>query len=251
MAEFRNIHTRIWADAWFSELKPDEKLLFVYLFSNPNASVCGMYEMPKRNMALDTGLPVDRVSQILDTFTVSGKVFYENGIVWVVNLKKYNDSGDNVKVQVRVKKDIAAITDCALKRFYCEHEKIPYSKTQIGYPEKKSETETDGKETETDGDGDRIPPPPFVNVYKTYESEIGPLTPLISEELDDAEKTYPVEWVVEAMQESARVNKRSWKYALAILTRWKAEGRGPKSNGKPKPEYHGQIVLSDGKVVDV
>ncbi len=44
MADFRNIHTHIWKDAWFCELQPDEKLLFIYLFSNERASVCGMYE---------------------------------------------------------------------------------------------------------------------------------------------------------------------------------------------------------------
>jgi len=160
MADFRNIHTRIWTDAWFSELQPDEKLMFIYLFSNPNASVCGMYEMPKRNISLDTGISLDRVSEILNKLSAAGKVFYENGIVWVVNLKKYNDSGDSSKVRIRIAKDLAAITDCGIKRLYMERENIPYPETRIPYPEKRSETETEETETEETETGKKPAPPP-------------------------------------------------------------------------------------------
>lgn len=163
MADFRNIHTRIWTDSWFCELSPDEKLLFIYLFSNPNASVCGMYEMPKRNIALDTGISLDRVSQILDTFSASGKVHYQNGVVWVVNLKKYNDSGDSSKIRVRIAKDLAALPDCEMKRQYFQRENIPYPETNIGYPEKMSETERrqKGEETETGEDAPSPASPDF------------------------------------------------------------------------------------------
>ena len=61
-------------------------------------------------------------------------------------------------------------------------------------------------------------------VLKEYESEIGVLTKMISEELLDAENEYSADWVVSALQEAARNNKRNWKYALAILKRWKSEG---------------------------
>lgn len=156
MADFRTIHTRIWTDAWFCELEPDEKLVFIYLFSNPNASVCGMYEMPKRNIALDVGISVDRVSKILNRFSEKGKVFYEDGIVWVVNLNKYNNSGDSVKVEARAKKDIEAISDCHIKKLYCEFNNIPYSETKIPYPENEHETDTE-TETETEKKGAQKP----------------------------------------------------------------------------------------------
>lgn len=161
MADFRNIHTRIWTDAWFCELSLDEKVLFIYLFSNPNASVCGMYEMPKRNMALDTGISITRVSEILDNFSKAGKAHYQNGIVWVVNLKKYNDSGDSAKIKARIIKDVAAIPDCEMKAMYCETEEIPYLGKKIPYFENDSETETDRKETETLAQEARVEETPF------------------------------------------------------------------------------------------
>jgi DNA replication protein len=64
------------------------------------------------------------------------------------------------------------------------------------------------------------------NIFALYEQTIGPLTALLSEELMDAERTYPAEWIEDAFREAARLNKRNWKYVLAILERWQSEGRG-------------------------
>jgi DNA replication protein len=64
------------------------------------------------------------------------------------------------------------------------------------------------------------------NVFALYEQNIGMLTPLIAEELREAELDYPAEWIEEAFREAASLNKRSWKYIRAILERWRAEGKG-------------------------
>ena len=63
------------------------------------------------------------------------------------------------------------------------------------------------------------------NVFSLYEQNIGPLTPLIADALREAEAEYPAEWIEEALREAVANNKRSWKYAAAILRRWKEEGR--------------------------
>lgn len=63
------------------------------------------------------------------------------------------------------------------------------------------------------------------NIFTLYEQNIGPLTPLLGEELQEAEQTYPPAWVAEAFREAVRLNKRSWKYIRAILERWRTEGK--------------------------
>jgi DNA replication protein len=63
------------------------------------------------------------------------------------------------------------------------------------------------------------------NVFRLYEENIGPLTPLIADALKDAEETYYPEWVAEVIELAVKNNKRSWKYCEAILKRWKEEGR--------------------------
>ena len=68
------------------------------------------------------------------------------------------------------------------------------------------------------------------NIFRLYEENIGPLTPLIADALKDAEETYSAEWVAETIGLAVRNNKRSWRYCEAILKRWKEEGRGEKQD---------------------
>jgi DnaD/phage-associated family protein len=70
------------------------------------------------------------------------------------------------------------------------------------------------------------------NVFHLYEQNIGPLTPLVADELKEAEQLYPYEWLEEAMRESALQNKRSWRYVAAILQRWATEGRKREAPGR-------------------
>lgn len=68
------------------------------------------------------------------------------------------------------------------------------------------------------------------NIFRLYEENIGPLTPLIADALKDAEETYSAEWVAETIDLAVRNNKRSWRYCEAILKRWKEEGRAEKQD---------------------
>jgi DnaD/phage-associated family protein len=63
------------------------------------------------------------------------------------------------------------------------------------------------------------------NIFTLYEQNIGMLTPLIAEELREAEQTYPAAWIEDAFREAVSLNKRSWKYIYAILERWRTEGK--------------------------
>jgi DNA replication protein len=87
----------------------------------------------------------------------------------------------------------------------------------------------------------RSPQPPAVNIFALYEQNIGMITPMIAEELKEAEKLYPPQWIEEAFKEAVTLNKRSWKYIARILERWASEGkdsgeyrRDIKKNGSDK-----------------
>ena len=67
--------------------------------------------------------------------------------------------------------------------------------------------------------------PPTVNVFTLYEQNIGMITPMIAEELKEAEKLYPPQWIEEAFKEAVTLNKRSWRYIARILERWASEGK--------------------------
>jgi DNA replication protein len=73
----------------------------------------------------------------------------------------------------------------------------------------------------------RLPSPggQAVNIFALYEQNIGIITPMIAEELKEADKLYPPQWIEEAFREAVTLNKRSWKYIARILERWASEGK--------------------------
>jgi len=63
------------------------------------------------------------------------------------------------------------------------------------------------------------------NIFKLYEENIGPLTPLLSDMLRQAEQDYPSAWFEDAFEIAVSRNIRNWKYVQAILARWKEKGK--------------------------
>jgi DnaD/phage-associated family protein len=63
------------------------------------------------------------------------------------------------------------------------------------------------------------------NIFRLYEENIGPLTPLISDALREAEQIYPIEWIEEAIRRAVFKNARHWRFVEAILRSWKEKGR--------------------------
>jgi len=70
------------------------------------------------------------------------------------------------------------------------------------------------------------------NIFALYEQNIGMLTPMIAEELREAEKVYPEAWIKDAIGEAVNLNKRSWRYISRILERWMTEGRKDEAYGR-------------------
>ena len=77
------------------------------------------------------------------------------------------------------------------------------------------------------------------NIFALYEQNIGMLTPMIAEELREAEEQYPGEWIEDAIREAVNLNKRSWRYIVRILERWTTDGRDDDTQrgaGKTDPD---------------
>ncbi|MFC1900892.1 DnaD domain-containing protein [Chloroflexota bacterium] len=82
------------------------------------------------------------------------------------------------------------------------------------------------------------------DIFTLYEQNIGMLTPMIAEELGEAEKMYPEDWIRDAIKEAVSLNKRNWRYIARILENWSAEGKSDgthKRDSKKGPDkYNGQ-----------
>ena len=51
------------------------------------------------------------------------------------------------------------------------------------------------------------------------------LTPMIADELREADKQYPETWIKDAIKEAVTLNKRNWRYIARILEHWSTEGK--------------------------
>ena len=78
--------------------------------------------------------------------------------------------------------------------------------------------------------GDVPAPDDRPNIFSLYEDNIGMLSPMIAEQLKEAEEEYPAAWIEDAFREAVSRNARSWRYISRILQRWQQEGR---SDGRP------------------
>lgn len=76
-----------------------------------------------------------------------------------------------------------------------------------------------------------LPLPPRPNIFSVYESEIGPLTPLIGDELESAVQYFTEAWVKDAIHEAATHGARSWAYCRAVLQARKAGRSKPRKAG--------------------
>lgn len=79
-------------------------------------------------------------------------------------------------------------------------------------------------------------PSPRPTIFALYEQNVGLLQPLLVQELEEAARDYPPEWIEEAFQIAIERNVRHWRYIRAILEHWAAEG---KDHGAARWRRHG------------
>ena len=91
MSKKRYIDTKFWSDSWVSNLKPEEKFLFLYFLTNEKSNIAGIYELPVKIMAVETGLKEEEIQPILKKFEKDGKVIYLDGWVGIKNFIKHQD----------------------------------------------------------------------------------------------------------------------------------------------------------------
>ena len=85
------INTKFWEDDYTSNLDPIEKLLFLYLITNTATNISGVYELPLKRIAVETGIDREMVENIIKRFSKDEKIFYEKGWVIVKNFIKHQN----------------------------------------------------------------------------------------------------------------------------------------------------------------
>lgn len=102
MAKQRMLNTKFWSDGFIRQLKPEEKLFYLYLLSNQYTDICGVYEIDMETMAFESGLSMDRISKTIDRLSHARKVLYSDGWIYLKNWKKHQLSNPKVQKGIEI-----------------------------------------------------------------------------------------------------------------------------------------------------
>lgn len=119
----RIINDSFWTDPYIEDLDPSEKLVFLYLLSNPLCNIAGAYEIKIKRIAYETWFDKDMVEKILIRFEKDGRIMMEKNWIILVNFAKNQANNPNViKGMQRIVDSIPEGIIKALKGF----ETLPY-----------------------------------------------------------------------------------------------------------------------------
>lgn len=97
MSKKRSVDTHFWNDNYVADLDPIEKILFLYFLTNPLTNMLGVYEIPLRRIAFDTGIDSDMVKKIIERFDRDDKFSYVDGFLVVHNFLNHQNLNTNMK----------------------------------------------------------------------------------------------------------------------------------------------------------
>lgn len=89
MADYRTIKPSIWSDPYFEELNSYEKLLYIYLFSNPHINNAGVMKVSHRKIIFETFADKEQFDSAIRKFTKDKKVMLFDEWIYVCNFIKH------------------------------------------------------------------------------------------------------------------------------------------------------------------
>jgi len=107
MSKKRYVSTTFWRDDYISSLDPSEKLLFLYLLTCPDTTIAGVYQIPIKIIAADTGFDKDMIVKILERLGRDGKVLYRDGWIAIKNFLKHQS--ENPSVRAGVERELVSV----------------------------------------------------------------------------------------------------------------------------------------------
>ncbi len=85
----RIIYTEIWQDDFFSNLIPDEKLLFLYFLTNDSVNIIHLYRCNLARVKADTGIDTHIILKATAHFEKAKKMFFKDGYIFLKNAHKF------------------------------------------------------------------------------------------------------------------------------------------------------------------
>lgn len=104
------IQDTFWTDSYVEELDPSEKLLYLYLMTNPLCNIAGIYQIRPKRVAFETGFDKDMVERLLGRFATDGKILRSGDWIVITNYAKHQ-SFNNPNVRKGIQRIIDNLPD--------------------------------------------------------------------------------------------------------------------------------------------
>lgn len=253
MALYRQLQVKFWQDGFVLDLTPEEKFFYAYLMTNSKTTQCGIFELPKRIIEMETGYNRETVDKLIKRFVDYGKIYYsqETKEIMVKNWIKYNFINSKNTI-LCINKELKEIKNTEFVfKFYdiCRELNYPLEIIFEGIQEVENnlsegvnseifkqstsltEKEEEFEETEEifeenenlEGNKDlekSIENVDFKEVVKTFNNNIHPITPIEYEKLKIWEEDVQCDAIILAIKEAVNHNARTLSYINSILNNW-------------------------------
>ena len=122
MSTQRYISTSFWDDAFIQTLDPSEKLMYLYLMTNPLTNIAGIYKITEKRIHNDTGFSVEMVNRILQRFQKARKAYRQGEYIIIPTWPKHQKWKEKKTIEIGIRKIISelpkSIRDKALEVGY-------------------------------------------------------------------------------------------------------------------------------------
>lgn len=278
---FRLVYTEFWTDPKVIEdMTPEDKYFYLYLLTNPNTNMIGVYQITKKQMAFDLGYSIESVNAILDRFTNFHKLVIYDACtreICIKNYGKYNLNKGGKPMLDCIKRDLSKIENQELVQEilkHMEHDKIKdfiqSCLSSNGNNDTCHDTSTSGgtegghnhnhnhiqnqnqiliqnhnpKQTNSDsGFAGKVRS--NLDIFKYLEKCNFTLSPIMMEKIAADIGLFGANEVMKAAEIADGNGKRNYHYLRGILDRRRAEGtdnrKGGLKNGTTSDEYGEQL----------
>jgi hypothetical protein len=89
MSKHRVVKSSFWTDDYIEKLPVKERYFFLYLLTNPNTNILGIYQATLKRIKFETDLSGDEIESFFDKFSKDDKVHYIEDHVLMVNFQKH------------------------------------------------------------------------------------------------------------------------------------------------------------------
>ena len=126
MALYRHVYLKFWKDDKVMEMfSVEEKLLFLFLLTNPNTTQIGVYKILPKEIAFMTGFEEEEVSIMLELFEKEYKLIKYNKLtheIAIVHWARYNLNKAGGKPMMDcISSELSRVEDVSLLQVILDH----------------------------------------------------------------------------------------------------------------------------------